>query len=83
MLISAYQDLETIYMQLNDIKTKLIPQAQRSFELAKTAYKNDILSYIEVLDAQNTLFETKQNYIQLLQQYQSAKITISRLTKTV
>lgn len=83
MLISAYQDLETIYMQLNDIKIKLIPQAQRSFELAKTAYKNDILSYIEVLDAQNTLFETKQNYIQLLQQYQSAKITISRLTKTV
>lgn len=83
ILIDAYQELEIVYIQLNDIKTKLIPQAQRSFDLAKIAYKNDIISYIEVLDAQNTLFETKQNYIQLLQQYHTAKIKISRLTDIV
>lgn len=83
MLMETYQALQTTYMRLSDMKTKLIPQATRSFELAKIAYKNDIYTYIEVLDAQNIVFNIKQQYIQLLQQYHTDKIKMNRLTKVV
>ena len=83
ILIDTHQELNNAYTQLDDIKKTLLPEIQKSFSLAKTAYMNDILSYIEVLDAQTTLFETKQKYIQILKQYHAAKIKISRLTGTV
>jgi cobalt-zinc-cadmium efflux system outer membrane protein len=80
IIIESLQELNNSYTQLNDIKNSLIPQAQRSFSLAKTAYQNDILSYIEVLDAQNTLFDLKQQYIDLVKQYHIAKVKLNRLT---
>jgi cobalt-zinc-cadmium efflux system outer membrane protein len=83
ILFDAHQELSNTYTQLRDIEKKLLPQAQRSFSLSKTAYMNDILSYIEVLDAQNTLFDMKQKYINLVKQYHIAQIKLNRLTHTL
>jgi cobalt-zinc-cadmium efflux system outer membrane protein len=83
IIFDAHQELNNTYTQLRNIEKKLLPQAQRSFSLSKTAYMNDILSYIEVLDAQSTLFDIKQQYINLAKQYHIAKIKMNRLTHTL
>ncbi|OOQ57368.1 TolC family protein [Mucilaginibacter pedocola] len=74
------QGLESAYVTASTIKNNILPEAQEAFAQAKRGYNAGKFAYLEVLDAQRTLAETKLSYVQALQQYQINAAQIERLT---
>lgn len=80
---TAFQWLEEMtnaYYQAETLQTAIIPSAQNAFTLAREGYDTGRFPYLEVLDAQRTLFEVKKQYIQALQEYHIARANVQRLT---
>ncbi len=75
-----YQELENAYKQAISLETSIIPAAEKSFTLARQGYKAGKFAYLEVLDAQRTLFETKEQYNSTLKQYHTSKAEVERIT---
>lgn len=59
-----------------------IPEAQKAFDVARSAYDQGRLSYLEVLDAQKTFFETKAQFIESLVVCLKADADLQRLLGT-
>lgn len=74
------QGLDSAYITASTIKNDILPEAQEAFKQAKRGYNAGKFAYLEVLDAQRTLAETKLSYVQALQQYQVNAAEIERLT---
>ncbi|MEW6025892.1 MAG: TolC family protein [Planctomycetota bacterium] len=61
-------------------KEKVVPQAERSLSLISEGYRQGKFTYIELLDAQRTLAETRENYLKLLAELNNLVIEIEQLT---
>jgi cobalt-zinc-cadmium efflux system outer membrane protein len=68
------------YRNVNTLKKSIIPSAEQAFILARQGYRSGKFPYLEVLDAQRTLFELKKQYIVVLREYHIAKAEIDKLT---
>ncbi|WP_158633328.1 TolC family protein [Tautonia sociabilis] len=79
-LARAGQQLENAYVQANTLKSRIIPSAQEAFSLAREGYGLGRFPYLEVLDAQRSLFAVKQQHIAALRQYHTARAVVERLT---
>lgn len=79
-LARARQQLENAYVQAMTLKSKIIPSAQEAFSLAREGYGLGRFPYLEVLDAQRSLFAVKQQHIAALRQYHTARAVVERLT---
>ena len=55
-----------------------MPAALEMFNAAKTAYQQGKVDYLNVLDAQRTLFEVRNEYIESLAAYHIARADIER-----
>lgn len=81
----VFQHLEELinaYEQSNTLKGDIIPSAEKAFLLAREGYQAGSFPYLEVLDAQRTLFEVKENYVEALKAYHTASANVARLTTT-
>jgi outer membrane protein, heavy metal efflux system len=79
----VFQHLEELinaYEQANTLKADIIPSAEKAFQLAYEGYQVASLPYLEVLDAQRTLFEVKEQYVEALKSYHTASANVQRLT---
>ena len=76
----AYQALLSAYRQAVELRDKTIPQAQAVFRGAQDAYARGLFRYIEVLDAQRTLFQLRAAYVDALVAYHTQLTDIARLT---
>ena len=72
--------MQNAYTQATMLKTKIVPSAEKSFELAREGYLLGRFLYLDVLDTQRGLFEAKQQYIEALREYHAAKAGVERLT---
>ena len=72
--------MENAYFQANTLKTQILPSAQKAFSLAREGYGLGRFPYIEVLDAQRSLFSVKQQHIAALRSYHTARAVLERLT---
>ena len=79
-LNSNWQELQNAYNQARTLKISIIPSAEKAFTLARQGYRAGKFPYLEVLDAQRTLSETREQYITTLRQYHLKKAEIERLT---
>ena len=77
-----WQTWETAYAEATHLKTKLLPAADRSFHLAQSAYERGRFTYLEVLDAQRTLVDARNQYLTTLRRYHNARINVKRLTNS-
>lgn len=82
-LHEALEQMENSYDNANNLKITILPAAEKAFSQSRKAYNAGKFPYIEVLDAQRTLFDVKAQYIDTLNVYHQAKATIDRLTATV
>lgn len=73
MQVNAYRQSETL-------KTAILPAAEKAFALSRQGYRVGKFPYLEVLDAQRTLFEVKEQYIATLKEYHIAKAEVERIT---
>ncbi len=75
----AYQTLKTAHQQVKTIKTDILPSAQRVLDGIKEGYQEGEFSFLDMLEAQSTLYESHESYIQSLGQYHHAVIDLEKL----
>lgn len=78
-LSSAYEDLRSAYNQGIAFQTQILSVAQDAFDAAREGYNEGKQDYIDLLDAQRTLFETQQDFIDTLIQYHEKRADVERL----
>ncbi|MDX1975874.1 MAG: TolC family protein [Rickettsiales bacterium] len=76
----AKQQMEAAYFQAKTLNEKILPSADKAFRLAREGYGLGRFPYIEVLDAQRSLFDVKQQRIAALKEFHSSKAQVERLT---
>jgi cobalt-zinc-cadmium efflux system outer membrane protein len=81
-LARAYQSLSSAYAETTVLKKDVLPGAQSAFETSREGYRQGKFDYLVVLDAQRTLFETRGQYIEALNQYHQAVSQVERLIGT-
>lgn len=79
-LASAYEDLRAAYAQVATLRDEVLPKAEGAFAGARDAYQRGLLPFLDVLDAQRTLFESRDQYVQTLAAYHVAAADIERLS---
>jgi len=78
-LEEAAQKLAGTYAEATALKNDVLPGAQSGFDAVSEGYRDGKFDYLQVLDAQRTLFETKGRYIESLTAYHKAKADAERL----
>lgn len=81
-LFDNWQTWKTAYAEATHLKNRLLPAADKSFHLAQSAYERGRFTYLEVLDAQRTLIDARDQYLTTLRRYHSARINVKRLTNS-
>jgi len=74
-----YQELSSAYLEVISLKNDVIPSAQIAFDASNEGYLQGKFGYLEVLDAQRTLFQARGQYILALSSYHKAVAEVERL----
>lgn len=75
----SYQALNFAYAEAKSIREEVLPAAQTAFDAAEEGYREGKFDFLELLDSQRTLFETKVKYIRSLSAYHRARADVERL----
>jgi len=78
-LSGVYQILSASYLEAMTLKKDVLPAAQRVFEGLSEGYRQGKFRYLDVLDAQRTLFDAQAKYIEALANYHEASVEVERL----
>jgi outer membrane protein, heavy metal efflux system len=78
-LATAYATLTAAFAEATTLREESIPGARRVFEATSEGYRQGKFSLLDVLDAQRTLFEAKEQYIEALATYHKAVAEAERL----
>lgn len=79
-LVKAKNALETATAEINSFDRDILPSAEKAFAQARKGYQAGKFPYLEVLDAQRTLFDVRAQRIAALKEYHAAKADLDRLT---
>ncbi|UCE47470.1 MAG: TolC family protein [Phycisphaerales bacterium] len=78
-LEEAAQRLAGAYAEATALEDDVLRGAKVSFDAVSEGYRDGKFDYLQVLDAQRTLFETRSRYVESLTAYHMAKADIERL----
>ncbi|MBN2106866.1 MAG: TolC family protein [Deltaproteobacteria bacterium] len=78
-LTQTYQSCSSAFALAAALRDRAIPGAQQAFKVTREGYRQGKFSYLMVLDAQRTLFELKQQYVDTLADYHTNRVAIERL----
>ena len=79
-LTAAYEDVQGAFAQLDVLDRRVLPKAEAAFRGATDAYQRGLFRFLEVLDAQRTLFELRVERIDLLGKYRRGIADVERLS---
>lgn len=79
-LTQARERMENTHLQAETIKAEILPSADKAFKLSREGYNLGRFPYLEVLDAQRSLFAVKQQQIDAIREFHTAKAQVERLT---
>ena len=79
-LSTLHNQITLLGIEIDGLKNDIIPQSQEVFNTLKEGYLKGKFSYLEVLEAQNTLFEFKESYTDTLAEYHNLFFEIKLLT---
>ncbi len=78
-LIRSYEDLLAAQNEIKVLHDEVLPGARNSFDIANKGYELGRFSFLEMLDAQRTLFQNQVLYIRALANYHHLINEIERL----
>jgi len=78
-LAASYRDLSASALEATTLREQILPAAEESFEATTFGYQAGKFGFLEVLDAQRTLFEVKGQYVEALAAYHQARAEVERL----
>lgn len=79
-LTQAREWMNNAYFQAKTLKTEVLPSAEKAFALAREGYDLGRFPYLEVLDAQRSLFAIRQQQVAATKDFHSARSQVERLT---
>ncbi len=79
-LTAVWENSAGIYEALSRTDREVLPKAAETFEKTKRGYREGKFSYLDVLDAQRTLFESRYTYLNRLADFHRSRVNIQRLT---
>jgi len=80
MLFTVYQELSHAALEVQTTQREILPQAEEAFQMAEDGYRQGRFSYLELLDAQRTVLEVKEEYLAAALTYHKLVVEIERLT---
>ncbi len=75
----AWQTLAAAYTEALTLREEILPGAQSAFEVTEYGYGEGKFDFLQMLDAQRTLFEVREQYLQSLAAYHLARTEVERL----
>ena len=78
-LAAAYQSLSTSFVEAIVLRDEVMPGARSAFDAINEGYRQGKFGYLEVLDAQRTLFEARGQYLEALATYHASIADVERL----
>jgi len=78
-LVREHFRLAAAYHEAQSIDSALLPAARDAYEATRRAYEEGKLPYLDVLDAQRTLFETESQRLEALAEYHTALVQVEGL----
>jgi len=81
-LAEAHRKLSASFAEADGLKNDVLPGAQTAFNASQEGYRQGKFGYLEVLDAQRTLFEAKGKHIDALASYHKSRADIERAIGT-
>lgn len=82
-LVSQYERLKAASAAASALSNEILPGAQNAFEAASKGFAAGKFNFLDVLDAQRTLFQAKTQYIQTLLDAHQAVAEIERIVGDV
>jgi cobalt-zinc-cadmium efflux system outer membrane protein len=81
-LSRAHSSLVSAQNEAQAIAEETLPAARSAFRSVREGYRQGKFSYLEVLDAQRTLFDVRRQQVQALKSYYQARARVERLVAT-
>lgn len=75
----AYQRLETVHQEVASLQRDILPGAQSAYDAASQGFEMGKFNFLEVLDAQRTLFQVKSQYLRALGDAHRSAAEIERI----
>ena len=79
-LSDTWQSLAAAYTEAVGLRDEILPGAQATYESTELGYREGKLDFLQMLDAQRTLFMVKRQYLLALGAYHLAGIDMERIT---
>ena len=79
-LTAIYGDFTSAYGEASALKTAVLPGAEQAFSFARQGYDAGKFGYLEVLDAQRTLFGARKQLNEAVLDYYRQRAAIERIT---
>jgi len=78
-LSTAYQSLAATHEAVMTLHRQVLPKAHEALDGVTSAYRRGVFRYLDVLDAQRTLFALRNEYLDSLAAYHAAVARVERL----
>ncbi len=79
-LVQAYETLSAVQNEIAILRNEILPAAKSAFEVTNKGYELGKFGFLEVLDAQRTLFQNRVLYVRALANHHRLVNEIERLT---
>ncbi len=79
VLLGLYQEMAWAVQVMDGLQKEIVPKAEDALAISREGFAQGRFSYLEVLDAQRTLFDIKQEYIQTATAYHQFLVELERL----
>lgn len=79
-LNTSYNNLLSAYNNSQQLKNSIIPEAENAYEITRQGYMQGRFAFIDLLDAQRTLFETQTQFLLEISNYYNSLIEIENIT---
>lgn len=80
--IEIWQTMDNAREEAVDYQKNIIPSANKALEQAEYGYGRGAFSFLDLLDAQRTLFDVQENYLEALSTFYKNKSQIDMLSGT-
>ncbi len=78
-LFTLYNQLAALQAEITILKNQSMPRAEQAFQVIREGYLQGRYGFLEVLDAQRTLFDVRSRYIDVLSEFHQRIAEIERL----
>lgn len=79
MLAATLEKTAVAFTESSVLRDDVLPAAQSAYDAAEEGYRQGKFNYLDVLDAQRTLFEARMRYVSSLAAYHANRAAVERL----